>query len=403
MEQMLPSRWKTFKLDKLGSVSRGRSRHRPRNDSSLYGGEYPFFQTGDVKAANLYLSEYSQTYNEIGLAQSKQWEAGTLCITIAANIAETAILGIRGCFPDSVIGYICDPVKADTRFIKYYIDLIKRDMQQVSHGTTQDNLSLDKLLHFNFVVPNVNEQRKIAGILSAYDDLIENNLRRIKILEEMAQNLYREWFVKFRFPGHQNTRFVDSPLGKIPEGWEVHLVEKIVIRIHSGKKYNQKTASATGAIPILDQGRSGIIGYHDDEPGDLASEDRPIIVFANHTCYQNLIMYPFSAIQNVLPFIANSKYLRDIYWLHYTTKDLVTFNDYKGHWPEFISKELILPISYVCKNFGSIVEPILRLIFRHEKRNTNLRQTRDLLLPKLISGEVDVSELEVAITEEAIA
>ena len=403
MEQMLPSRWKTFKLDKLGSVSRGRSRHRPRNDSSLYGGEYPFFQTGDVKAANLYLSEYSQTYNEIGLAQSKQWEAGTLCITIAANIAETAILGIRGCFPDSVIGYICDPVKADTRFIKYYIDLIKRDMQQVSHGTTQDNLSLDKLLHFNFVVPNVNEQRKIAGILSAYDDLIENNLRRIKILEEMAQNLYREWFVKFRFPGHQNTRFVDSPLGKIPEGWEVHLVEKIVIRIHSGKKYNQKTASATGAIPILDQGRSGIIGYHDDEPGVLASEDRPIIVFANHTCYQNLIMYPFSAIQNVLPFIANSKYLRDIYCLHYTTKDLVTFNDYKGHWPEFISKELILPISYVCKNFGSIVEPILRLIFRHEKRNTNLRQTRDLLLPKLISGEVDVSELEVAITEEAIA
>ena len=403
MEQMLPSRWKTFKLDKLGSVSRGRSRHRPRNDSSLYGGEYPFFQTGDVKAANLYLSEYSQTYNENGLAQSKQWEAGTLCITIAANIAETAILGIRGCFPDSVIGYICDPVKADTRFIKYYIDLIKRDMQQVSHGTTQDNLSLDKLLHFNFVVPNVNEQRKIAGILSAYDDLIENNLRRIKILEEMAQNLYREWFVKFRFPGHQNTRFVDSPLGKIPEGWEVHLVEKIVIRIHSGKKYNQKTASATGAIPILDQGRSGIIGYHDDEPGVLASEDRPIIVFANHTCYQNLIMYPFSAIQNVLPFIANSKYLRDIYWLHYTTKDLVTFNDYKGHWPEFISKELILPISYVCKNFGSIVEPILRLIFRHEKRNTNLRQTRDLLLPKLISGEVDVSELEVAITEEAIA
>ena len=403
MEQMLPSRWKTFKLDKLGSVSRGRSRHRPRNDSSLYGGEYPFFQTGDVKAANLYLSEYSQTYNEIGLAQSKQWEAGTLCITIAANIAETAMLGIRGCFPDSVIGYICDPVKADTRFIKYYIDLIKRDMQQVSHGTTQDNLSLDKLLHFNFVVPNVNEQRKIAGILSAYDDLIENNLRRIKILEEMAQNLYREWFVKFRFPGHQNTRFVDSPLGKIPEGWEVHLVEKIVIRIHSGKKYNQKTASATGAIPILDQGRSGIIGYHDDEPGVLASEDRPIIVFANHTCYQNLIMYPFSAIQNVLPFIANSKYLRDIYWLHYTTKDLVTFNDYKGHWPEFISKELILPISYVCKNFGSIVEPILRLIFRHEKRNTNLRQTRDLLLPKLISGEVDVSELEVAITEEAIA
>ncbi len=221
MRHTFPARWKARRLDQLGFVGRGRSRHRPRNEPSLYGGEYPFFQTGDIKAANLYLFEYSQTYNEKGLAQSKQWEPGTLCVTIAANIADTAILSIRACFPDSVIGFIADPAEADVHFIKYYIDLIKLDMQQVSHGTTQDNLSLDKLLRFDFVVPDVDEQRKIAAILSAYDDLIENNLRRIKILEEMAQNLYREWFVKFRFPGHQHTRFTDSSLGQIPEGWQV--------------------------------------------------------------------------------------------------------------------------------------------------------------------------------------
>ena len=157
MSRTFPSRWKAHKLDRLGSVNRGRSRHRPRNDPSLYGGEYPFFQTGDIKTANLYLSHYSQTYNEKGLSQSKQWEPGTLCITIAANIADTAILGIRGCFPDSVIGFISDPMKADVRFIKYYIDFIKLDMQQVSHGTTQDNLSLEKLLSFDFVVPDIEE------------------------------------------------------------------------------------------------------------------------------------------------------------------------------------------------------------------------------------------------------
>ena len=95
-------------LDQLGQVARGRSRHRPRDAAQLYGGPYPFVQTGDVKRANLYLSEYEKTYSETGLAQSKLWPAGTLCITIAANIADTAILGIDACFPDSVIGFTSD-------------------------------------------------------------------------------------------------------------------------------------------------------------------------------------------------------------------------------------------------------------------------------------------------------
>jgi type I restriction enzyme, S subunit len=154
-----------FKLNELGFVGRGRSRHRPRDDASLYGGPYPFFQTGDVKAAEFYLSDFKQTYNEKGLAQSKLWEPGTLCITIAANIAESAILNVPGCFPDSVVGFIADPEIADARFVKYYIDTIKINMQQASRGTTQDNLSLDKLLTFDFKMPPVNVQRGIAGDL----------------------------------------------------------------------------------------------------------------------------------------------------------------------------------------------------------------------------------------------
>ena len=108
---------------------------------------------------------------------------------------------------------------SDAHFIKYYIDWIKLRMQNVSKGTTQDNLSLDKLLRFDFVVPPVDSQRRIADILSAYDDLIENNTRRIAILEEMAQALYREWFIHFRFPGHEHMPLVESEAGPIPEGW----------------------------------------------------------------------------------------------------------------------------------------------------------------------------------------
>ena len=100
--------WNPRTLDELGDVRRGRSRHRPRDAQHLYGGPYPFVQTADVKHAQLYLTEYSQTYSEAGLAQSRLWEAGTLCITIAANIADTAILGIEACFPASVIGFVAE-------------------------------------------------------------------------------------------------------------------------------------------------------------------------------------------------------------------------------------------------------------------------------------------------------
>lgn len=244
--------WSACKLDELGFVGRGKSKHRPRNDKSLYGGEYPFFQTGDIKAANLHLTEYSQTYNEKGLAQSKLWDPGALCITIAANIAETAILAIPGCFPDSIVGFIPDPDKADVAFIKYYIDTIKLQMQSVSRGTTQDNLSVDKLLTFNFRVPPISLQRRIAGILSAYDELIENNQRRIKILEEMARSLYREWFVHFRFPGHDKVKMLPSSLGPIPQGWEAITFDKLLVSMTGGDwGSEQLTRGDTAEVGIV--------------------------------------------------------------------------------------------------------------------------------------------------------
>jgi type I restriction enzyme S subunit len=209
--------WDLKRLDELGFISRGRSRHRPRDAPHLYGGPYPFVQTGDVKHAGLYLTEFTQTYSEAGLAQSRIWPAGTLCITIAANIAETAILGMDACFPDSIIGFIPDEKKGDVCFIKYLFDaLLRKKFKQFTQGAAQDNLSQEKLLSLKFPVPILSEQRRIASILSAYDDLIENNRRRIRLLEDTARLLYREWFVRLRFPGHEHVRITDG----VPEGWE---------------------------------------------------------------------------------------------------------------------------------------------------------------------------------------
>jgi type I restriction enzyme S subunit len=226
--------WPLRTLDELGKVSRGKSRHRPRDADHLYGGPYPFIQTGDVKHAGLYVNEYTQTYSDAGLAQSKLWPPGTLCITIAANIADTAILSFDACFPDSIIGFTSDPKKADPRFIKYLFDAnLQKRFQRFTQGATQDNLSEAKLLSLKFPVPDdVELQKRIADILAAYDDLIENNRRRIQLLEQAARLLFKEWFVRLRFPGHEHVKVVVG----VPGGWKRESLSEICEEVRAAVK-----------------------------------------------------------------------------------------------------------------------------------------------------------------------
>jgi type I restriction enzyme, S subunit len=421
-----PIGWKVHRLDELGFVGRGRSRHRPRNDPSLYGGSYPFVQTADIKAANLRLREFTQTYNEAGLAQSKMWAPGTLCITIAANIAETAILAISACFPDSVIGFIADPKKADTVFIKHYIDFIKLQMQQVSHGTTQDNLSLDKLLRFDFVVPEAPVQRKIATILFAYDDLIENNLRRIKILEEMAQTLYREWFVKFRFPGHQKVKMVDSPLGKIPEGWQATKVFDVA-NIFRGRSYKGEHLVDEGGLPFINlkcidrDGGFRIYGLkcylgpfntsQTAKCGDIViaitdmTQERRIVARAARIPRINTDFAVFSMdlVKIKTRDETPPEYLYGVFRYSVFPDEVKQYANGVNvlHLnPDHIGNFIFpLPPADLYMRYSEFVKEVYAQIDVMELRNNNLRQTRDLLLPKLISGELDVSELDITIPE----
>ena len=254
-------KWEYKTLDQLGTVSRGKSKHRPRNDPKLFGGKYPFIQTADVKNADYYITKYSDTYNESGLAQSKLWDKGTLCITIAANIADTGVLAFPACFPDSIMGFVPFEGVANTRFIKYCFDRLQRDCKQISQGTAQDNLSWEKLSTIKFCIPEYKEQCRIADILSAYDDLIENNQKQIKLLEEAAQRLYKEWFVNLRFPGHENTKIVDG----VPEGWRISSIYD-VFDIKYGKNLPTSKITKVGQYPVY--GASGVIGYYNEKNCD---------------------------------------------------------------------------------------------------------------------------------------
>jgi type I restriction enzyme, S subunit len=390
MSVVPPSGWSPRKLNELGFVGRGKSKHRPRNAPSLYGGPYPFVQTGDVKAADLYILNYEQTYSKLGLAQSKLWDPGTLCITIAANIAETAILKIQACFPDSIVGFVADPDKADVRFVKYYIDTLKLQMQNASRGTTQDNLSLDKLLTFDFYVPPLTTQRKIAAILSAYDDLIEVNTRRIAILEEMARGLYREWFVRFRFPGHEGVRMVESAVGVVPQGWEVVKVKDTVLRLAVNRHYEQADVASIGAVPVVDQSRGEFLGFHNNVPDYRATPQDSIILFGDHTCKMRLMINAFSIGPNVVPFKARENV--GVEYLFFAIRDLVKTQEYKRHWTELGSRTLLLAPYSLQQQFAGFVMPMFEQAWTLSKQNANLRRTRDLLLPRLVAGEVEVGD-----------
>lgn len=373
--------WSEQSLDQLGFVSRGRSRHRPRDAAHLYGGQYPFVQTGDVKHAGLYLTGYSQTYSEEGLAQSKLWPVGTLCITIAANIADTSILAIDACFPDSVIGFIPDSEKADARFIKYLFDaVLKLRYRQFTQGAAQDNLSQAKLLALKFLVPeDVAEQIRIADFIATYDDLIENNNRRIQLLEESARLLYQEWFVHIRFPGHEQVEITDG----VPEGWEKKPLKQIAV-LNYGKALKAELR-VPGPFPVY--GSSGEVGSHEkplvEGPGIIVGRKGNVgsVYWVNTDFYPIDTVYFITAEESSL-FLYHA--LQNVQFIN-TDVAVPGLNRDMAY-----SREILVPDDKNYQRFLAEIQPIQEQINKLQDYNNKLVQARDLLLPKLMSGELTV-------------
>ncbi|MET3364245.1 type I restriction enzyme S subunit [Bradyrhizobium japonicum] len=157
---------------------RGKSKHRPRNDPALYDGKYPFVQTGDIRNSGGVITEYSQTYNEAGLAQSKLWPKGTICITIAANIAETGILTFDACFPDSIIGMVVDPALTNNKFVEYLLRFFKAVLKAQGKGSAQDNINLATFENRKFPFPPI----KIQDMLAAKLDSVAKEVERLELL-----------------------------------------------------------------------------------------------------------------------------------------------------------------------------------------------------------------------------
>ena len=177
---------------------RGKSKHRPRNDKALYGGDYPFIQTGDVRNSRHIIAAFSQTYNEVGLTQSKLWPAGTVCITIAANIAETGVLGFKACFPDSIIGMVPDKAKTSSKYVEYLLQFFQKRLKALGKGSAQENINLATFETEHFPFPSQDVQadavERLDQMHSTVYDLESHYRAKLFDLEDLRQSLLQKAF-----------------------------------------------------------------------------------------------------------------------------------------------------------------------------------------------------------------
>jgi type I restriction enzyme S subunit len=270
-----------------------------------------------------------------------------------------------------------DPVRIDLRYFYYLTGYI--GLNHLKDGTSNPSLSRDVFCRQAVPLPSLLTQRKIAGILSAYDDLIENNLRRIKILEQMAQSLYREWFVHFRFPGHDSAKFVDSALGQIPKGWEVKKLEQI-LELKYGKAL-KKEDRREGQYPVF--GSSGIVGTH-----DISLTKGPGIVVGRKGNVGSVFWSDedFFVIDTAY-FVESRLPLRFLFYLLPTLNFINSDAAVPGlSRQQAYTLEAIVPPADLLTKFCTLADSFEKQASMHRLQNQNLRRTRDLLLPKLLSG-----------------
>jgi len=256
----------------------------------------------------------------------------------------------------------------------------------MSAQAAQPNINLKQIGNLQIALPTDEQQKRIAGILSAYDNLIENNNKRIKLLEQMAENLYKEWFVRFRFPGYEDTEFENV----IPKGWDVKKVKNCVKRLPFNQLYKQSDLENEGTVIVIDQSSSDFLGFHNNEPSHYASIEKPIILFGDHSCKFVLMIRDFSLGENVIPFITAYENELDNYYLYYAIHKLISTEEYKRHWGRLTAMKIFVPPYQLQKSFSDIVTLLIEEEQKLWNENLLLKKQRDMLLPRLMSGKLEV-------------
>lgn len=281
---------------------------------------------------------------------------------------------------------------ANSKFVFYQLQQpeVVGWVEKHAVGATMLNLNTTILSNIPLLLPSIETQRRIADILSAYDDLIENNQKQIRLLEEAAQRLYKEWFVDLRFPGHEQTQIIDG----VPEGWEFQEIVAVLKKISRTKHILTKDYLPNGAIPVIDQSKEYISGYTNDVDS-IVNMDNPVIVFGDHTRILKLIPFPFSCGADGTQILMSNdeRVPQHLFYCALKQIDLSNYH-YARHFKFLKRHKILIPSKPISIMFETIVSVFFKEIDILRNKIRKLRQTRESLLPKLINSDLDISSLE---------
>lgn len=335
-----------------------------------------------------YISEdlYKKVSNEFGVPKEND-----LLITTRGTIGIPYLYKRtdRFYFADGNLTWIKDfDSNLYSKFLYYWFQSYegRKKFEALAKGTAQKAVPISGIKTLEIELPSLKSQKRIADILSAYDDLIENNQKQIKLLEEAARRLYKEWFVDLRFPGHENTKIVDG----VPEGWIKEEIGKIIKKVHRTKQIVASEYKDEGSIPIVDQSRAFVAGYTNDLEARV-DFGIPIIVFGDHTRIVKLIQFPFAKGADGTQLIISDclEMPQRLLYCSIMNVDLSNYH-YARHFKYLKEEKIMIPTVKVANEFENNVTGIFSKIQNCRDEIIRCQKTRDLLLPKLMSGEVEV-------------
>jgi len=411
-------------LVKLGEVCRTQSGGTPsRKQPSFWASDndgIPWVKSQELTDGPV--CSVSETITPLGLSESsaKLLPSGTVLLAMYGGIPTVGRVGYLttdAATNQAICALFPEPDRIDNVFLFYALVEARQRLWAKAHGAAQQNVSQTLVRELEIHVPPLEHQYRIGSVLRTLDDLIENNRRRIEALEEMAQAIYREWFVHFRFPGHEDATFVDSPLGPIPEGWEVGRLRDVATEARRSVKQSSETA-AMAYVPI-DSISPRSLTLRDSRPGEEAAsslrlfEEGEILFGAMRAYFHKVCIAPFPGVTRSTCFVLTPDPSRPAFAAH-ALSQVETIDFAAAHstgstipytkWDGVLSEMLIpLPPMDLSREFDEVADPLLGMARSLVPQIGSLRAIRDMLLPKLVSGEIDVADLDLdAVLEGAV-
>ncbi|MDF3626156.1 restriction endonuclease subunit S [Brytella acorum] len=371
---MLPDGWTIRRLEDLATVERGKFSARPRNDPKFFGGDIPFVQTGDVTNSSIYVRNYSQTLNKEGLSVSKIFPKGTILMTIAANIGDTAIASFDLACPDSLVGIIVKKNKADAYWLRIFLGTQKTTLENYAPQNAQKNINLQTLKPLEILTPPLPEQKKIAAILSTWDRAIEGTETLLANSRQQKKALMQQLLTgKKRLPGFTGEWF--------------HLPFKKVAELIYGKALPEKPSAHTTVYPVY--GTGGIISYRDE----YLFEGPSIIIGRKGTIdTPRYVNTPFWCIDTT--FYCKSIHNNDVKFLYYSTCFVKLRRYVEASGVPSLSRDTIYSIPLMLPPLLSEQKAIAAVLTTADEEITTLesdlsrlRQEKKALMQQLLTGK----------------